>query len=195
VLEVGWPECDLLPQIDTALAAHVLYGVALIRRSRPIYGQRVVQLDSSKPARHTRSIVSRAMTSLCERNLLAYRGMHPPDMPAGAYQPAETGYLLTPDAVATATAHEVEVPKLRLRWCLLTNYEWHRDGGRWRVAWEDVPEMLSSPSLVRADVSEPHIAAAAGLPSVATSAAASPAPAPRGVPSLLQRFRKPADAA
>ena len=96
--------------LTTPLAAHVLGGVGL----RPRQGSNVY-LETTQAALNARSAISRAITSLMKRGLLAYR---PRDYPG----PRDVaGYVLTARGLAAGLPYELVVPDLERRLWLLRN--------------------------------------------------------------------------
>ena len=116
------------PDVWTAIAAHILGGVALCRSTGS--GSKVF-LETTQPARTTRSITARAIRSLLEWELLAYRPRH--------------GYCLTTSGLAAGLPHELPVADLGRRLWLMEGDGTADKHPEWQMRWNEAT--LPSPAL------------------------------------------------
>jgi hypothetical protein len=124
--------------ISTPLAAHVLGKVGL-RPRWEIGGLQRVWLETTPHALSVRSAMSRALSSLMNRRMLAYK-------PYRAAQPhLDHGYVLTASGLAAGLTHELVVPELDRRLWLL-KYKGTKER---RVEWV-LRELLPSPAVEEA---------------------------------------------
>jgi hypothetical protein len=106
------------PDISTYIAAHIVGGVGLRRKDRA-----TSWLETTPAALATRSSISRAITSLLNRGLLAYRPHC--SRSDGDYERfgRTYGYVLTAAGLAAGLPHEPAVPDLALRlWLMDDNF-------------------------------------------------------------------------
>jgi hypothetical protein len=105
------------PDISAYIASHLVAGVGLRRKDR--YSSR---LETTPAALAARSSISRAITSLEKRGLLAYR---PYRSASGDYEQfgRTYGYVLTATGLAAGLPHDLTVPNLALRlWLMDDDY-------------------------------------------------------------------------
>jgi hypothetical protein len=103
------------PDISTYVAAHIVGGVGLRRD-----GRWKSLLETTPVALAARSSISRAISSLLKRGLLAYRPYYQGDYVKFG---RTHGYILTAAGLALGLSHEPTVPDLALRlWLMDDNY-------------------------------------------------------------------------
>lgn len=106
------------PDISTYTASHLVAGVGLRRKDRW-----TSRLETTPTALAIRSSISRAITSLLKRGMLAYR---PYCSNNGDYEQfgRTYGYVLTAAGLAAGLPHEPTVPDLALRlWLMDDNFQ------------------------------------------------------------------------
>ena len=104
------------PDISTYIAAHIVGGVGLRRD-----GKYESILETTQTALTARSSISRAISSLLKRGLVAYRPYVQGDY---AKFGREWGYALTSTGLAAGMPHEPVVPDLALRlWLMDDSYQ------------------------------------------------------------------------
>ena len=118
--------------ISPALAAHVLGGVGL----RPRAQCRHVWLETTPAALSIRSAMSRALSSLMKRGMLAYKPYRSED------HRLDHGYVLTASGLAAGLAHELIIPDLDRRLWLLKYEGTKEQRGKWAL-YEFLPSPLT----------------------------------------------------
>jgi hypothetical protein len=113
VVTNGWPD------VSIQIAVHVCGGAA-IRRIGSHWC-----LDTARPALTARASISRAISSLVQRELLALRVYVQGETDLATFG-RNDGYVLTAKGIAAGLPHEEEVPELALRlWRLDRNFRKH----------------------------------------------------------------------
>lgn len=129
------------PDVTTAIAAHVLGGVGLRRRSW--WYRYYVHLETTPVALSTRASLSRAITGLEKRGCLAYRPyVHETERLFGR------GHVLTGTGLVIGAEHEPTIPDLDYRLWLIDDNKL-ADGQKVPAKWfnddEGAPRFLASP--------------------------------------------------
>jgi hypothetical protein len=111
------------PDISCYIASHLVAGVGLRRKD-----WFTSRLETTPAALAARSSISRAITSLLKRELLAYRPTRPDSDDYDQFG-ITYGYVLTEAGLAAGLPHEPTVPDLALRlWLMDDNHRktwWH----------------------------------------------------------------------
>ena len=106
------------PDISTYTASHLVAGVGLRRKDRG-----TSRLETTPAALATRSSISRAITSLLKRGLLAYRVSRRGSDDHEQFGQSG-GYVLTATGLSAGLPHEPTVPDLALRlWLMDDSYK------------------------------------------------------------------------
>jgi hypothetical protein len=129
------------PDLTIALAVHIVGGVGLIphKPSTPRLshsGWRLIhmQLETSPAALSAYSAISRAVSTLVERNQLAYAPWNHGEHTCGEHG----GYVLTAAGLKNGLPHELMLPDLPRRVWLTDNF----DDSRQNSAYNDHPEWI-----------------------------------------------------